>query len=282
MEIKTYNCYNGDIKIEINPKELIEKIFDRTELILKYLDEFKPNLTKDYLTALKKRLSDALNDFTANSDLFDLKTIGKNLEYLNKFQDLQELIIQFAWKYLALPTNYVPKLENVEVTSLNRAKADERLSYYQVKAFVDILGKDEGVQLYTRILSRVVREMTSKRKSNPDPSILKNREGAIKWWCKEGIADFTVAFDDDYKTLFRFDRCVTHEALKDLNDPDIAYICSCYIGDIEEYNVGKVIHLRRTQTLHHGDFCDELWWDTRVHDNPKLPALEFTRKLGKE
>ncbi|NPE08965.1 MAG: hypothetical protein GNW80_11845 [Asgard group archaeon] len=72
------------------------------------------------------------------------------------------------------------------------------------------------------------------------------------------------------------------EALKHHNDPDIAYIASCYIGDIAEWNEGEYIHLRRTQTLHHAVFCDELYWDTRVHDNPVQPSLEFTKNIGKK
>ncbi|MGC9778022.1 MAG: hypothetical protein HZR80_02130 [Candidatus Heimdallarchaeota archaeon] len=40
--------------------------------------------------------------------------------------------------------------------------------------------------------------------------------------------------------------------------------------------------MRRTQTLHHGDFCDELYWNNVVHPNAEQPSLEFTKKLGKE
>ncbi len=81
--------------------------------------------------------------------------------------------------------------------------------------------------------------------------------------------------------LYRFDNCLTHEALRDLNDPDIAYLASCYVGDAEEFNTGRTRYLRRTQTLHHGDFCDELYWDVDFHTDPEQPSLEFTRMLGK-
>lgn len=286
MQIKTYNCYNADTKIEINSNEIVKKLFDQIDSVLKYLMEVRPEIEKDYRAALKKRLIEVIGDFDVDSTLFGPKTIGGELKYLTEFPDLQELIMKFAWQNLALPNDYQPKSEIVEVTILNRAKTEERLSYHKVKAFVDLLGRDEGVQLYSGILGLIIkeereREMNSKNESYTNPSILKSREASIRRWCKEGIADFTVAFDDDYKTFYRFDRCVTHEALKDLNDPDIAYICSCYAADIEEFHVGRLIEMRRTQTLHHGAFCDELYWDTRVHKDPKQPALEFTRNLGK-
>ena len=105
---------------------------------------------------------------------------------------------------------------------------------------------------------------------------------AIENWCKIGMADFVCGNIDEHMAIFRFDSCYAHETLKEFNDPDIAYAASCYASDLPVFNKGRIIKLRRTQTLHHGDFCDELYWDSRVHDNPEQPSLEFTKKLGKE
>jgi hypothetical protein len=82
--------------------------------------------------------------------------------------------------------------------------------------------------------------------------------------------------------LYRFDSCLTHEVLKDLNDPDWAYLSSCYNTDHPGFNTVAIPCLRRTQTLHHADFCDELYWIPDVHTDPEQPTLEFTRKLGLE
>ena len=107
-------------------------------------------------------------------------------------------------------------------------------------------------------------------------------KNAVNYWCEIGLADFASCVLDDYKIVYRFDSCITHEALKDLNDPDIAYLCSCYIGDVSSYHWNDTTPFRRTQTLHHGDFCDELYWNRYVYSNPEQPSLEFTRNIGKE
>ncbi|UCG00790.1 MAG: hypothetical protein JSW11_14365 [Candidatus Heimdallarchaeota archaeon] len=91
-----------------------------------------------------------------------------------------------------------------------------------------------------------------------------------------------VATFDDYIILYRIDKCGVHETLKDFADPDDAYLCSCYIGDTEDYNRGEIIHLRRTQTLHHGDFCDELYWNNELYKDVKQPSLAFTKSLGEK
>jgi hypothetical protein len=39
--------------------------------------------------------------------------------------------------------------------------------------------------------------------------------------------------------------------------------------------------MRRTQTLHHAPFCDELYWNNYVHPNTEHPSLEFIEKIGK-
>jgi len=70
--------------------------------------------------------------------------------------------------------------------------------------------------------------------------------------------------------------------VKDFDDPDIAYLATCYIGDNPEWNKDKIIHMRRTQTLHHAKFCDEMYWNNYVHPDAEQPTLEFIEDIGKK
>lgn len=72
-----------------------------------------------------------------------------------------------------------------------------------------------------------------------------------------------------------------HEVLKDFNDPDIAYLCSCYLRDSPSNNEGYIVHMRKTQTLHHAKFCDEFYWNNYVHPDAEQPSLEFVENMGK-
>lgn len=282
MEEKYYKCYNAEAIMEFNPADRIKDAIKRTDDIIKYIVELRNGVTPDYVEALIKRLFVEVNDYNVDTKSFSLKTIEKDLTHLKHGELLTKLVIRFMARNFGITKGSKIKSEKAEFTTLNRAKAMEGLSYFRVKAFEDVLGKEEGIKLYSKILGLIVKEMKKTQKINEKDTVKSRNEGAAKRWCEEGVGDFTFILFDDNKVIYRFDRCVTHEALKHHNDPDIAYIASCYIGDIEEFNEDEYIYLRRTQTLHHADFCDELYWDTRVYDNPKQPSLEFTRKIGKK
>ena len=90
----------------------------------------------------------------------------------------------------------------------------------------------------------------------PDMTMKEKGDRMVKTWIDFGLADFARLDIDDHKVLFRFDSCLTPEAMKDLNDPEWAYLSSCYVTDAPEFNYGPQ-RLRRTQTLHTAPWCDE-------------------------
>lgn len=73
------------------------------------------------------------------------------------------------------------------------------------------------------------------------------------------------------EVLYRFDECGVHEALKEFSDLNISHLASCYIGDAEDFNEGKIVYLRRTQTLHHGkkNVIQEFWLIPLLHSDSK-------------
>ena len=280
---KYYCCYKANTELKFNPVDKIKEQIEKTDRIVKYLIKLRKDIAPKYVRALIKRLQSVVNGYTVEINSKDFQDLNDKLTSIKIGETLANLIIYYMAKSLEIQDKSEIKSENAIFTSLNRSKSMEGLSYYRVKAFADVLGKDEGIKLYSKILGLVVTETNKDLKINEKNTVKIRNEYAVKNWCKEGVGDFTFTFINENQVLYRFDRCVTHEALKDFNDPDIAYIASCYLGDIPEFNEPDFIHLRRTQTLHHGDFCDELYWDTRVHkEHPKQPSLEFTKELAKE
>jgi len=291
MYVKNYRVFNPDALVELDISETIKQAFARTDQILVHVGTIRPEVTAEYSLALKMRLLDVVQDASVDSSSFELGDMSDGLEPLKDHLGLQDLIFRFVGMHLELAQDYQLRPdETVQVTSLNHAKAFERLSYHRTKACADVLGDEQGVQLWKAVVARLLEDEKIEyerakqervERGEDEPTSAEIIERAIKRWTEIGLGDFTVVVFDDSKTLYRFDSCLTHEALKDSNDPDFAYLCSCYIGDAEGYNFCNR-YLRRTQTLHHGDFCDELYWDPRVYHDPRQPSLEFTQKLGKE
>lgn len=283
MKVESYNFANPEKNIRVNPFRVIQNSVVNTVKILRILGEINPEIEEDYVASLEKRLQDEIKDYFVDSSKFSVEASQLDSSVLSKFENFVELIVQFTCKHLDLPSMYFLENKEIETTSLNWLKATERLSYHRVKALTEILGKKEGVSLWKKILDQKLIEerpetmqLIEKQKTmSATEAIALN----IKQWSDLGLADFTVAILDEHKVLYRFDRCLVPEALKDFNDPDIAYLATCYIGDTPERHKGRYRKFRRTQTLHHSEFCDELYWDSDVHTDPKQPSLEFTKNL---
>ena len=156
------------------------------------------------------------------------------------------------------------------------------LNYNRTKTFTDIFGTDEGVSYYKIVILEFVSRHYSSD-SYPDKTNLDNhRKYMINSLSNQGLADFTCGIIDDYQNIYRIDRCMEHEVLKKYKDPDIAYLSQCYIADIPEFNEDKVIHVRRTQTLNHAAFCDELYWNKNQVKDAKQPDLDMVGSMKEE
>jgi hypothetical protein len=289
MKIKTYNCYNEYAEGKLNPINTIKQACDSTDIILDNLKELNTGLLETFVNTLRDKLDEIVKDFKLDSSQFDLKTITNDLKTLREQSGLTKAIVKFVCYSLDLPTNYNPEEGEVNILYSNAFKARENLSYHRVKTLIELLGNKKGSEIYKKIVPDLITDMKKRKGSTIDKtkdpheiSLNEQRESSIKTWCKIGLVDFTVAVFDEYKILYRFDKCGVHETLKEFADPDTAYLASCYIGDAKEFNAGEIVQMRRTQTLHHGKFCDELYWNNFVYKDTKQPSLAFTESLTDE
>ena len=140
----------------------------------------------------------------------------------NYYLGIEPVIVEYL---LDLPDDFGNLDKEIEVTSFNHAWENERLRYYIAKGCPEILGEDEGTTFWKDIVSLQLQESSNEYearvKENPEHkelTMIERSEGAIRWWTKTGVGDFTRVIMDDNKILYRFDSCITHEVLKDLND----------------------------------------------------------------
>ncbi|MHA1126755.1 MAG: hypothetical protein ACTSO7_15530 [Candidatus Heimdallarchaeota archaeon] len=282
METRICKCYNPIAEIEFEPNAFIQQQFGSMNSTLKYLTELKPDFVEKYVQHLITRIKNAITSLEKKDGFYDFPANEENFEFLDKYPELREVTREFLLMHL----NPLKKSPNDDkkfiVFGLNDSMAFRRISYHRVKSFAELLGKEEGLKLYTKIVTLTIEEFVKKNPQKSDIVFSDRLNKSIENWCKIGMADFVCGNIDKHMTIFRFDSCYAHETLKEFNDPDIAYAASCYASDLPVFNKGRIIKLRRTQTLHHGAFCDELYWDSRVHDNPEQPSLDYTRKIGGE
>jgi len=280
--MKNHKCYNPKAETEVDPVNWIKGQMSSMNSVLKYLAEIKPEFVEEYAQHLIKRVEKAVESIEKKEGYYDFPVIEEKFEFLDKYPKLRKLTREFILTHANPMKKSANDSEKYLVYGYNHSMAFRRISYHRVKSFVELLGNDEGIELYTEILTRMIREVSKKRPEEEDITNKKYCERAIKSWCDYGMADFASCEMDEHMTLFRFDSCFAHEVLKDFNDPDIAYYASCYGADLPVFNEGRKIRVLRSQTLHHADFCDEMYWDSRVHKDPKMPDIEFTKDIGKK
>ncbi|MHA2369891.1 MAG: hypothetical protein ACXADX_13815 [Candidatus Hodarchaeales archaeon] len=283
MQIESYNCFNPNAKGKIDLSGVIRQEFEKANSVFKYLSKLKAEIMNEYLSSFKERLDGLVGDYQIAFNSLNVNDVVQDLTYIHADSDLQALIIRFICKNLEIED--FPDQNESEILYYNQSKASCRLSYHRVKVLEDLLGKEEATQLYKDVVTQLILEMKKKSPTElpGDPrevTRIASRKRYIEWSHKTGLGDFTLGIFDDYKEIYRFDRCVVHEVLKDFNDPDIAYLSSCYKHENPEWNKGEIIHLGKTQTLHHGDLCDELYWNNEIHPNTEQPSLEFTKELS--
>jgi len=287
MKVTTYNFFNKEAKSEIKLNEFIKKCFEQTDSVIKFFKELKESKLDKYLLAFQIRLKSDFKESQYNFSIFNLDEIEKNLTLLHNYPEIEEAMINFICKLLELPEDLGTSKEEFNLLYFNIRKAEGYLSYYRVKAIEDLLGKEECTKVYKQIVENLIKEMkeqdTSEKPEDPMKiTRIESREFVLEHYSKLGVANFTLGIYDDYKEIYRFDKCIVHEVLKVFNDPDIAYLSSCYLRDSPSNNEGYIIHMRKTQTLHHTDFCDEFYWNNYVHPNAEQPSLDFTKNMGKD
>ncbi len=286
MKVESWQAWNPDAIIKSKLGNRLRISFGKINFTIGHVKEINAEIVSDFIDAFQNRIS-FVKDVEGSIDIESISELIKNHEYLKDNPELALLVTKYVFYHLKIPIELDDLDKEIEVTGFNDACENERIMYYMAKAGADVVGKDEGIEFWKKVVGlrltgyrmeyeNLVKE--GKLEGQKEITMTERSNRSIKRWSAIGLGNFTRKIMDDHKILYRFDKCVTHEVLKDLNDPEYAYISSCYMGDAPEHNFGRQF-LRRTQTLHTAPFCDELYWDPRVHENPEQPALEFTKNL---
>ncbi|GAG75063.1 unnamed protein product, partial [marine sediment metagenome] len=218
----------------INPLDVITENCTRLDTVLRYMNQLRPKRVTDYVRALEKRLSNEIGSFKIDYTNLDLDDKLINLEFLSRYCDLKNLIVLFSLNTMNLPIDYIPELKETEVGLLDWLKATNVFRYHRVKAIVDIMDREEGIQLWKDLVYRATEDAIRTSDEEIHPPIKEITEG----WMREGENgqsnfELTVVSYDDHKVALRFDRCPVFDSVKHLEDREIAYLSYCWTGESE-------------------------------------------------
>ena len=280
MKVKHYKSEATDPLRMVNPVDVIKDNCSRLDYVLKYIGQLKSKRGNDYVFALEKRLRDDIKEFHIDHSNLDRHEIMKDNNQLNRYPELQELMIQFAFKELKLAEDYLPVSEEINVSLLDWLRSTNVFRYYRVKAMVDIMDREEGIQLWKDMMYRATEDSLKENDEEIHPSIKEITEG----WMKEGekgesTFELTVVSYDDHKVALRFDSCPVFDSVKHLEDREIAFLSYCWTGEPEQELNRRSRRKNTPQTLYQATYCVEFYWNNDVHPDAQPPTEEFWKRL---
>ncbi|MHA2189359.1 MAG: hypothetical protein ACXAEB_02570 [Candidatus Thorarchaeota archaeon] len=272
MKYETYKAYDPNATSEINPNDRIDAAFADTDRMLEFVNKKKPEIMDEFIQAIEKRLERELDGYRIDEGKFDFEKYKDQNPSIEQYPTLFELTLGFVCKNLGLPSNHSFSDEKITVLSVKNIGSVSIPRYHRIKAMTDVLGRENGIQLYKNFVNyRSQLPVEEKIKGTTKEF----REQAITNWSKAKAMDFAVFVFDENKHVVKFTNCISYDALKHLDDPEVGYLTQCYPTTFMVDRLYETLGQRRSVTLFDHPFCDELYWDKTVHKDPEQPSLEF-------
>ncbi|MHA2142464.1 MAG: L-2-amino-thiazoline-4-carboxylic acid hydrolase [Candidatus Thorarchaeota archaeon] len=276
-EYEYYGTYNEDATGEINLEGQIRDFLWTIELMFDYVERNKPEILKKFLKEVAGKYSTELESTSFSLSDVGFDKIAGDQTLLGSYPQFKDQGLRIIMKYIPLREGYILGEETEQVRWIDYCRGKYTLLYLQITTLVEMLGRESGIEAFKEFVDFWGEELAKQPKGTH--TIEQVRENRVKAWSEGGAMEFGIVDVAEAAFLAKFDRCVSHESMKHVEDQELAYYAVCYPGArLLEY-VHQNISMRRTQTLFTSDFCDELRWDRHVHDEPQQPSLEFSRGI---
>ncbi|MHA2423845.1 MAG: L-2-amino-thiazoline-4-carboxylic acid hydrolase [Candidatus Thorarchaeota archaeon] len=275
-EYEYYGTYTDSASGDVNLEGQVRDFLWTMELIFDYVKISKSEILDEFLKKIEEKYVQELENMSFVLEDVGFDKIADDQELLGSYPHFKDLGLKIIMKYIPLERGHVLSDEPIKMRWLDYCRAKYTLQYHQIKTLVDILGREDGISAFKEFVDFWGEELAKKGKGSS--AIEDVRDNRVKAWASGGAMEFGVV-DVGPGFLAKFDRCVSHESMKHMDDPELSYYVVCYPGARLLDFVHENIRMRRTQTLFTADFCDEYRWDKNVDPDAEQPPLEFSRKM---
>jgi len=271
-----YGDYDPDSGAEVDLEDQFRDWLGTIDLMLKFVRTEMPEIADSLLEKIIGKYEAELRDESYVLTDIGLDRLLRDPSVLGSYESLKELGLKLIMKYIPFREEYFLSNELEPIKWFDYCRAKYLLLYHGITSLVEILGRDDGIQFFKDFVEYRGKELG---KQGPRRVPFKDsRQAWVKGWASGGM-EFGVVDFDEHMYLCKFDKCVSHESMKHVDDQELAYYAVCYSAPRLQTYVLENVRLRRSVTLFTGEFCDELRWDPSVHDEPEQPSHEFSRKI---
>ncbi|MFX1300086.1 MAG: L-2-amino-thiazoline-4-carboxylic acid hydrolase [Promethearchaeota archaeon] len=270
MEKYSITDYNEELEITINlPERLIQamQIFD---LFLDLLVQEKPEEMSRFIKALENRFTAFITEeftdvFQVNSETFT----GPLKEHIHLIKLGQQALLSFLQfqKY-----HGQKNITRLRVAFKDFLRCFHFFNFWLAQTLTTIMPRHEAIEFFKRFIDYRTPIIEAGNKYQ-NIELLYER---TKHFLSTGTHNATLLKPHDGTMCVKTSRCMWHEIMEELKDPELVYVTICY-GDFAAakcYNEHFV--LTRTQTLVQGKlYCDFCYHDKRIDKALTHPSKSF-------
>lgn len=267
-----------DRKIKYNISNSIENCLVYIDKFLSYLVKNKPDIVDNYLTKLELIVETLTTDSFNYVNNFDFKSLKGLLKNLQKHQVLVDGIVNYHLSLLKMPKDRDLSQQVFTLLHFDVDRGNSYPRYYLLKILTKLLDRDEAIQLFKAYIDLQIIENLERPHRETITEIF---ELDVKNGKNSESSAFISALLNEGLYAGRVDSCMGYESLKELNDPELTEIITCYADFEKVKKSNKHFVLTRTCTLHTGPYCDNLYHDTRIVSDTKHLPRDFFDNLVK-
>lgn len=272
MKVELLGTIKLDKKIKYNVSNSLENCLKYIDDFLIYLKEHKAPLIDEFIAKVMSKMKSSIIDNYELGDSYVLGDLNEKLEFLSRNQGFVDVIASLYLSLLKISRDKNWKSEKISILHLNLDKANYFPRYYLAEQLTEILEREETIQLFKDFIDqRIIKNLERPYRE----TMTEVYELDVKNGKTSESSKYISALMHEGLYAGRVDRCMGHEALKELKDPELAELVTCY-GDFEMIKkTNDNFVLTRTCTLHTGPYCDNLYHDTRICKKIKHLPREF-------
>ena len=281
MEFEEIGFYNPDALYalqEIQPLEFaLRSPIKRLDFIIGFLKKKKPEIVDAYVKKLEEEYGKlATKSYVDKSD-FDIKKMISDLSNLKEFPDLAKRSLNLFLNLLEIKDNTDWIKEKTKIIQKNYLKSFLGPKYYNVESLVNIIEREEAVQLYKNYITEFMIDYYKDMEDNVDDLDV-FWEKRFQNYEKDESDHWVViqSKPNKGKLIYRKDVCLWIDAMEDFTDTEIKYLVCCY-GDFQgAKRENKYFVLTMDHTIAKGDpYCSCILHDTRIDWDLTHPPKEY-------
>lgn len=281
------NGYDENFEIEFHLRNFVNRILLELNSFLEYLANFHPDYFLPYVRALgsafskiiaeKQELPDAVQSLLKN---FRLQRRDGKVLIVDFFRILRSKLIEVSKISLNLQKYYVSRrTKKMQITVLDRVSGRIIPKYIMAVVLKEIMSRDEALQFYKEYLEHLY---IDGEKREPIMEMIEEMLELFESEYRETF-NFTSLRIDQGKVGLKIDKCMTHQALKNLEigfDKEFGYLVACYPDFLTINRMNESFVLTRKKSLIMGNsYCDFCWHDKRLVEKVEHPKKEFWEQI---